>query len=296
MAASPEAPPRTSFVIATRDRSSELRAVLHRLLDICECPIVVVDNASRDDSVAAARGVAAGCGGRVTVIPLNRNEGAVARNIGVAHCGTPYVAFCDDDSWWAPGAPALAETIFDRYPTVALLAARTVVWPQQRDDPLVAELAASPLGRDPALPGPSILGFQSCSAVVRKAAFEAVGGFSPILHFRAEEGLLAWDLAANGWDLCFCPGLVAYHQPSTTRSASQVQRARVRRNELLTACLRRPVGRCARTAAGLAWAASHDTAHARALLEAVAAIPAVLGARRRLPDSVERSVRLLEKR
>jgi len=296
MAASPPNAPRTSFVIATRDRAPELSAVLHRLLDTSDCPIIVVDNASRDNSVAMAEGVAARSGRRVTVIPLSRNEGAVARNIGVAHSGTPYIAFCDDDSWWAPEAPALAEALFDRHPTVALLAARTVIWPQRREDPLVAEFAASPLGRDPALPGPSILGFQSCSAVVRKAAFEAAGGFSPILHFRGEEDLLAWDLAADGWDLCFAPGLVAYHQPSAARSASRVQRARVRRNALLSACLRRPAGRCARTAADLAWAASHDSAHARALLEAVTAMPAALRARRRLPDRVERSVRLLEKR
>lgn len=270
--------------------------MLSRLLATTDCPIIMVDNASRDDSVTAATRIADAAAGRVTVVGLDRNEGAVARNIGVAHCSTPYVAFCDDDSWWEPGAPARAEAIFDGHPSVALLAARTVMWPQRRDDPLVAEFADSPLGHDPDLPGPSILGFQSCSAMVRKAAFEAVGGFSPILHFRGEEDLLAWDLAACGWNLCFCPALVAYHQPSPTRSPSQVQQARVRRNALLTACLRRPADRCTRAAAGLAWAAAHDTAHAKALLEAVAALPAVLRARRRLPDPVERSVRMLEKR
>lgn len=270
--------------------------MLHRLLDTTGCPILVVDNASRDGSVATAAGIAGRSGGRVTVIPLSRNDGAVARNVGVARAATPYIAFCDDDSWWEPTAPALAEEIFDRHPTVALLAARTVIWPQRRDDPLVAEFAASPLGRDPGLPGPSILGFQSCSAMVRKAAFEAAGGFSPILHFRGEEDLLAWDLAADGWNLCFSSELVAYHQPSTVRSASRVQQARVRRNALLSAFLRRPPRRCARTAAALAWAASHDRAHAIALLEAVAALPAALRARRRLPDPVERSVRLLETR
>lgn len=281
-------------MIATRDRSEELRAVLHRLLDTTDCPIVVVDNASRDDTVAVARGIAAGSGGRLTVIALDRNEGAVARNVGVARCSTPYVAFCDDDSWWAPEATALAEAVFAEHPTVALLAARTVLWPQRRDDPLVAVFAGSPLGHDPSLPGPSILGFQSCSAVVRKAAFEAAGGFSPILHFRGEEDLLAWDLASHGWDLCFCPALVAYHQPSPTRSPSQVQRARVLRNTLLTACLRRPAIPCARAAGRLAWAATRDGAHVRALLEAVAAMPAVVRARRRLPDPVERSLRMLE--
>ncbi|OBH84501.1 transferase [Mycobacterium scrofulaceum] len=287
--------PLTSFVIATRDRAHELCNVLDRLLDTTACPIIVVDNASRDDSVRDVTRIAARSGGRVTVIPLDRNEGAVARNVGVARCGTPYAAFCDDDSWWEPDAVSTAEGVFERFGTVAVLAARTVMWPQQRDDPFVAKLADSPLGRDPDLPGPSILGFQSCSAVVRKSAFEAVGGFSPILHFRGEESLLAWDLAANGWDLCFCPALVAYHQPSETRSPSSVQHAREVRNAMLTAWLRRPAGRCAGATATLAWAAARDTAHARALLEALAALPAALRARRRLPDNVERSLRMLEK-
>lgn len=288
--------PRTSFVIATRDRASELCTVLERLLDTTGCPIVVVDNASHDHSVAAADRLAARSGGRLTVIPLTRNQGAVARNIGVAQCSTPFVAFCDDDSWWAPGAVEFAEVLFDAYPTVALLAGRTVVWPQHRDDPVVDELANSPLGRHTALPGPSILGFQACSALVRKAAFQTVGGFSPILHFRGEETLLAWDLAARGWDLCFCRALVAYHRPSPARKPDRVQHARVLRNEMLTACLRRPVDRCIRASAELAWAATHDTAHAAALFEALSALPKALRQRRRLPEPVERSLRLIESR
>lgn len=289
-------PSRTSFVIATRNRSDELCAVVARLIDIGSYPIIVVDNGSEDDSVAACGRIANRAGGRVTVIALDRNEGAVARNIGVAASGTPYVAFCDDDSWWAPEAIPLAEAIFDRYPTVALLAARVVMWPQHRDDPFVAELADSPLGRDPALPGPSILGFQACSSLVRKGAFEAVGGFSPILHFRGEEDLLAWDLAAQGWDLCFCRALVAYHQPSSNRPPPPIQHARMLRNALLTAWLRRPADRCARAGADMARAAARDTVHARALFEAVAALPTVLRERRRLPRGVERSLRLLERR
>lgn len=58
-----------------------------------------------------------------------------------------------------------------------------------------------------------------------KYAFEGAGGFGPILHYRGEEGLLACDLAANGWNLCFCPALVAYHQPSSVRSPSLAERA-----------------------------------------------------------------------
>ncbi len=106
---------------------------------------------------------------------------------------------------------------------------------------------------------------------MRAWAFRRVGGFSPILHFRGEETLLACDLAADGWDLCFCPELVAYHRPSQIRSASRAQRARILRNALLTACLA-----------------------ARGAPREAAALPAALRERRRLPDAVERSLRMLE--
>jgi hypothetical protein len=129
---------------------------------------------------------------------------------------------------------------------------------------------------------------------VRKAAFEAVGGFSPILHFRGEERLLAVDIAAHGWDLCFCETLLAYHQPSSTRPPTAEAQARSLRNDVLTTWLRRPPVWCLRAAGELARGATRDIAHARALREAISAIPAVLRARRRLPADVENCLRLLE--
>jgi len=286
---------RTSFVIASRNRADELLAVVHRLLATTTSPIIVVDNASSDDSVPRLRAMAAGDESRrLTIVEHTENAGAVARNIGVAACRTPYVAFCDDDSWWAPDATAIGEAIFDRYPSVALLAARTVVLPGNRDDPIVADLADSPLGRDTALPGPSILGFLACSAMVRVDAFEAVGGFSPILHFRGEEQLLAWDLAAAGWDLCFCRALTAYHQPSVVRAPSGTQQARSMRNMVLTNWLRRPLRRTIGPSAQFVRAAIARPDHAAALFEAIRLIPAVRRDRRRLPMSVEQSIAVME--
>jgi GT2 family glycosyltransferase len=287
---------RTSFVIASRDRSPELAVVLQRLLDTTSCPIVLVDNASEDDSVEMGTRLAAGSGGRLEVVALTDNLGAVGRNVGVGRCTTPYIAFCDDDSWWDPEATALAEDVFDAHPTVALLAGRTVVWPEQTDDPMVELLASSPLGHDPGLPGPSILGFLACSSMVRKDAFEAVGGFSPILHFRGEERLLAWDLAANGWDLCFCPRLVAHHHPSIVRPASSSQKARSTRNDVLTTWLRRPVRQCVTAGVTFARAAAADEAHTRAFGEALRLLPAVVRERHRLPADVEASLAVLESR
>jgi GT2 family glycosyltransferase len=283
----------TSFVIASRDRSYELATTVARLLDSTSCPIIVVDNNSHDESVAVMSRMAARAGGRLRVIELDTNRGAVARNVGVAAAHTPYIAFCDDDSWWTPDAPAIGAELFDRCPSLGLLAARTIVWPQRREDPFSAVLANSPLGQRPGLPGPSILGFMSCAAMVRKTAFEAAGGFSDILHFRGEEQLLAVDLAALGWDLCYCSELIAIHQPSALRASTSAQNARTLRNSVLTTWLRRPMTQCLKATGVLLGAALRDREHIRAAAEAFLRLPDVINERRPLPAHVERDLAVL---
>jgi GT2 family glycosyltransferase len=285
---------RTTFVIASRNRAVELATVVSRLLDSTACPIIVVDNASEDDSVSIMKRIAARSADRVCLIELESNRGAVGRNVGVAACRTPYVAFCDDDSWWAPDAPAIGAELFDRHPSLGLLAGRTVVWPERREDPFTTELANSALGRRPDLPGPSILGFMTCSAMVRKAAFEAVGGFSEILHFRGEEQLLALDLAASGWELCYCPEMVAIHQPSAVRPTTAAQNARELRNAVLTTWMRRPMRHCLKATGALMRAALQDGEHARSAVEAIIRLPAVVRRRHSLPPKVEEALALLE--
>jgi glycosyltransferase involved in cell wall biosynthesis len=284
----------TSFVIASRDRADELATTVARLLDTTRCPIIVVDNDSRDNSVAVLNRIAARAAGRLHVIELDTNRGAVGRNVGVAAAHTPYVAFSDDDSWWMPDAPAIGADLFDRHPTLGLLAARTIVWPQRHEDPFSSVLASSPLGSRSGLPGPSVLGFMSCASMVRKRAFEAAGGFSDILHFRGEEQLLAVDLAALGWDLCYCPDIVAIHQPSTRRATTAAQDARELRNAVLTTWLRRPMTQCLKATGALLRNALRDREHARGAAEAIARLPDVVKERRPLPAGVEQALAVLE--
>ena len=247
-------------VIATRDRSARLAVTLRHLLALPERPpVVVADNASTDDT----RTLLARDFPQVRVLALPSNRGAVARTHGVRALHTPYVAFCDDDSWWAPGALAAAARHFDEHPRLGLLAARTLVGPDEREDPIDEVLAHSPLGHVSDLPGTQILGFLACAAVVRRTAYLDAGGFHPLLFFGAEETLLAYDLAARGWGVTHCPDVIAHHHPApgprTGRSA------RVRRNEALTAWLRRPLPCALARTGALAADARHDPAARQAL-------------------------------
>ena len=291
----PRPPARTTVVIATRNRADELSVTLRHLgaLDPLP-PVIVVDNNSDDHTVEVS------APGRAAVpldhrLVLNRNEGAVARNYGSYAANTPFVAFCDDDSWWAPGALARAEALFDAFPRLGLIAARTLVGVEQRDDPVNHELLHSPLGHDDSAPGPSVLGFLACSSIVRRSAFLEAGGFSSVLEFAGEESLLAYDLAAAGWMLCYAEDVVSHHHPSERRMPTVKRRNRQRRNELLTMWMRRPLGRCFTANLRLGLSVMREPAVAGAAVGTAVALPRALRQRRRLPDAVERQVRILER-
>lgn len=283
------------MVIATRDRADELRVTLSRLMELRpRPPIVVVDNASTDHTQAVIDEVRTRSPTALRAVVLDHNAGAAARTVGARIADTEVVAFCDDDSWWAGDALSIAARLFARHPSMAVLAARTVVMPDGRTDPLCRLLSGSVLGTEDGLPGPSVLGFLACSALVRRRPFLDAGGFSPLLHFAGEEQLLAIDLAVAGWDLCYVDEVVAYHQPSANRPPSSARVRRELRNASLTTFLRRPVRRWPRAAATVARRVAEDPRMLPVLPELARRMPAVVRQRQRIPDRIERRIRLIE--
>jgi GT2 family glycosyltransferase len=279
-----------TVVVATRDRRASLLRTLELLHALPERPpVIVLDNGSGDGSGAAVRAAFP----MDDVVSLGRNLGATARNLGVRRAATPYVAFADDDSWWAPGSLTRAGGHFDRHPRLALLAARVLVGPEERLDPTSALMAASPLGREPDLPGPSVLGFLACGAIVRRTAFLGVGGFDDLLFFFGEEALVAMDLTAEGWGAAYADDVVAHHHPNAPGDPARRQ-CRQLRNELLTAWLRRPVTVAASCTADLAKLAVRERPARRALVETAMRFPTAVRRRRPTPARVEAALRHLE--
>ncbi|WP_232266978.1 glycosyltransferase family 2 protein [Streptomyces pactum] len=281
--------PDLGIVVITRDRRASLLRTLERLTGLPERPpVVVVDNASRDGTAEAVRARYP----RVRVLRPGRNLAAAGRTYGAAALRTPYIAFSDDDSWWEPGALGRAVRILRAHPRVGLLAASLLVGAEERPDPLNALLGTSPLGREPDLPGRSVLGFLACASVVRRDAYLQAGGFHPLLGVGGEESLLAIDLAAHGWGVVHCPEVVAHHDPHTGPRPGR--EARMLRNALLTTWLRRPAGTALAATVRLAADGRRDPAARKALSEAVRLLPAALSRRRPAPARLERRLRLLE--
>jgi len=276
---------RIGVVVITHNRRPELLRTLERLTALDERPqIVVVDNASSDDTCAAV----ARCYPQVTVLAQSRNLGTAARTMGVRHLDTPYVALCDDDAWWENGSLRLAADLFDCYSRVGLLNARVLVGDEGGLDPTCVAMAESPLATDIDLPGPSLLGFLAGASAVRKTAFLECGGFESQLFLGGEEQLLAVDLASHGWHLCYVPELVVRHFPSEIRDARNRRRNELR-NALWFTWLRRPWPTALRRSLRLTREAPPQIA-IEGVTRAMAGLPWVWRRRRVVPPQVERGL------
>ena len=277
---------RVSVVVLTFNRAAELCRVLERLKALPEQPqVIVVDNGSSDDTAARVERIFP----EVELVRCAANLGAAGRNAGVARVTTPYVAFCDDDTWWAPGSLAEAANLLDAYPHVAAVTARVLVGPEQREDPTCRLMADSPLDASVALPGRPILGLLAGATAFRRDAFVKAGGYHPRYFLGGEEALLALDLYRAGAWLVYAPHLTVHHYPSKQRDVHA--RASVStRNAVWTAWLRWPAGAAlAHTLRMLPrlW-------RERGVTPALAGLPWILRERQAIPPEVERMRRRVD--
>lgn len=281
---------RVSVVVITYNRCKELDRTLRRLAELPEEPrVIVVDNASTDGTADMVRSRHPG----VTLLTPGTNLGAVGRNLGVRSAETPYVAFCDDDTWYDRGALRLAADLLDAHPTLAVVTASITVEPDGKLDDICSEMAESPLDRTPGIPGHPLLSFLAGVSIVRRDAFLSAGGFSSRLWLGGEEELLASDLARAGWQMSYVPELVAHHRASRLRDAHLRRRHGIR-NTLWFTWLRRPLPSAAVRTARLLRRLPRDRVTAQGVGDAIRGLPWVLRERDPVPAYVERGYRRLE--
>jgi GT2 family glycosyltransferase len=274
---------RVSVVVLTHNRAAEVTGTLERLARLPERPrLVVVDNGSSDGTAARIERRFAD----VEIVRLDANVGAAGRNAGVARVRTPYVAFCDDDTWWAPGALRRAADLLDAHPRIGAIAARVLVGETLKEDPACGDMANSPL-EDSGLPGPALLSFMAGAVVMRVQAFREAGGYEPRLFLGAEEWLMGLDLAALGWQMVYAHEVVAHHHPSPSRDP-RARRIAHARNLLWIAWMRLSAFAAWRETRRVLRSAAADRVLAPVVLEALCGLPWALSRRRVLPRSVHR--------
>ncbi len=215
--------PRISVVVPTRNRAQRLRALLASLAeqDAPAFEVIVVDNASSDDTLAAV--AAAEAGVHVRAIHLPRPSGpAVARNRGWRSARAELVVFCDDDVVATPGWLAALHAAHERDPA-ALVQGRTE--PDPRESHLLAAFSRSQAASGP---GPW---FQTCNIAYPRSLLERLGGFDESFWEAAGEDTdLGWRSVEAGTRVVYEPAalnLHAVHQPGAWQLVRSTQKWRL---------------------------------------------------------------------
>jgi len=201
--------------------------------------LFIEDNSAERGSVerieALARSHAAFASVDVRASGANLGFGR-GHNAAIARGSAPYALLLNQDCELEPGVLA------------ALLAAAA----STPDDVAAWELRQVPYEHpkayDPvSLETPWVSG---AALLVRRTAFEAVGGFDARLFMYGEDVDLSWRLRAAGWRLLYQPRLTVVHR--TYREAGEVKPLQVFGGVQTNLCLRARYGGLLRTLQGLA--------------------------------------------
>lgn len=176
-----------TVVIPTRNRLDLLRRTVSSVLaqDGVRMHAVVVDDGS---DPATARALDALASPPLQVVHHAQSQGvSTARNAGLALVRTPWVAFCDDDDYWAPDKvrsqlEALAAAPEARWSCVGAVHVDDEFRPLHWHEPPTTEAAPSLLARTGGIPGGGS-GVLASTAVARQ-----VGAFDPAFSILAD-----WD-------------------------------------------------------------------------------------------------------
>jgi N-acetylglucosaminyl-diphospho-decaprenol L-rhamnosyltransferase len=189
--------------------------------------IVVVDNASSDGSAEAARGAG------VEVVALDRNIGfGSGANRGVARTSTPYVIVCNPDLEVEPGTNKALAEVLDGDDGVGVVAPRIEtpdgrLYASARTFPDMVDAAGhaflhfvwrdNPFSRrykmldwDHATAG-DVDWAAGTYLVVRRSAWDAVGGFDESFFMYLEDVDLCWRLKDAGWRTRYEPAATVVH-------------------------------------------------------------------------------------
>lgn len=181
--------PQVSVVLPTRDRAGLLSRAIESVLDqtFQELELIVVDDASRDDSAATLERYAA-ADARIRVQRMEAPVGAAAaRNVGIWLGRGAYVAFIDDDAEYLPRKLERQVSALLAEPQCGLVyCAAVYVGPDGRRHVLGSREAAGPSGRRRLLRRNSI---DTSAVLVRREILNAAGGFDERLP-----RLQDWDL------------------------------------------------------------------------------------------------------
>ena len=209
-------PPRVTAVIPAHNRPVALRRVLECLESEPVDQVIVVDNGSRVDLSPITELVSA------SLIRSPINVGVAARNLGARVADGELLLMLDDDSYPDPGTVEKMRDLFSRVPTLGALGGKVIdIDPSNSasvgsGDEVGSFDWFSRYGIPHSAEADGIPAFFAAegACMIRRAAYELVGGFfEPYFHDLAELDL-ATRLIAAGWDVRYLPTASFRHMKS----------------------------------------------------------------------------------
>jgi GT2 family glycosyltransferase len=187
-----------TVVVPTRNRAGRLRALLYSLAAQPAQEVIVVDNASSDETQAVVAGAV------VRGIRLPEPMGpAVARNRGWREARGDLIVFTDDDVVASPGWLGAIADAHARDPE-AIVQGRTEPDPRE-----VHRLSAFSRSQEATGPGPW---FQTCNIAYPRALLERLGGFDESFWEAAGEDTdLGWRAVELGTRVVYEPAALNWH-------------------------------------------------------------------------------------
>ncbi len=219
--------PRATIIVVTYNSARWLARMLAALAAQTETRwrLVIVDN----DSAAAERPSRTALPAGASLIQNERNMGfAAANNHGAEEADTPYLVFLNPDAFPEPHWLEQLVATAERFPHAAAIGSTQV----RADAPDVFDgtgdvLHASGLayrsnhGRKRAAAPPLGESFAACAAamLVRRDAFNAVGGFDALYFCYFEDVDLCFRLRLAGWRILQSPDAIVAHVGGGVASA-----------------------------------------------------------------------------
>jgi GT2 family glycosyltransferase len=212
-------------MMCTRDRREQVALTLDAIAKLTydgEWEIVIVDNGSKDDTIALLTQFAAASARSCTVVNQPRKGSARSRNAGLIEARGEIVAMLDDDCVPAPDWLTQIVATFAAYPDIGYIAGRIELF-DQRDDPITTKTdsVAEKFPAHTVLPTGAIHG---CNMAFRRALLMSVGGFNPSFgagaRFSGEDVEYATRASIDGWAGRYEPLAAVSHNHGRRSKAS----------------------------------------------------------------------------
>ncbi len=213
-------------VVVNYNAASDLQACLESLVAESVSRIVVVDNDSHDSSAQIVAELALRYP-NIEWLPTGANLGfGRAANRGFAATTSPHVFLLNPDAVVVPGALARMQRVLDASPQTGVIGPRVsnfdgTHYPSARAFPnMIDAMGHGALGLvaprnrwSTRYRNPDHIDWVSGTAMLlRRSAFEAIGGFDESYFMYVEDVDLCWRLHAAGWGVSFVPDALVRHR------------------------------------------------------------------------------------